>query len=282
MCPQTQPASAPRPLRRLAVFAHFDREGRLRPFITHYLEALRPFVSGLWFVSTSGLAEVDQAALSTLCDRVQFKENIGQDFGMWQHAFHGIDWSAWDEVLLVNSSTYAPLHPLQQIFERIEQTPGDYFGITESMELDRHIQSYFLLFRPQVVRHESWARFWTHLLPFESKRQTIRSYEVGLTHWLKQHGFQSVALFPTQSLGRAYGLRRIRGWFSRRWRHGLRNPSLYGADLLLDAGCPFLKVEVLRDNPGRVSLVGLRGRIKALGYPEELITTNQPNLFAPR
>jgi lipopolysaccharide biosynthesis protein len=280
MSPAVQPLPVSPSLRRLAVFAHFDREDRLRPYITHYLQALRPFLTSLWFVSTSKLSDAEQAPLANLCDRIQLKANVGQDFGMWHYAFQGIDWQCWDEVLLVNSSTYAPLHPLAPLFRRLDELPGDFLGITESLELDPHLQSYFLLFRRQVIRHECWAQFWSHLLPYVDKRQTIRSYELGLTQWLKQHGFQATALFPATALGQSSRFLRIRGLLASKSR--LRNPSLSMADVLLDAGCPFLKVEVLRDNPGRVSAAGLRSRIKSLGFPEDLITSNPPNLFTVR
>ena len=267
------------PLRRLVIFAHYDRDDSVRPYIWHYLKALRPFATEIWFVSTSRLGDADRSALADLCDRCQTKENVGLDFGMWQHALLGTSMEGWDEVLLTNSSVYAPLHPLDAFFQRIAATEGDFLGVTESSELDPHLQSYFLLFRSPVLRHPAWMRFWEGLLPYSDKRQTIRSYELGLTYWMRQHGFLSVTLFPRAILRKRLSLLREPGLLLRRRRRRGRNPVIAWPDLLLEEGCPFLKVEVLRDNPTKVPLAALRRRIEALGYPIELITSNPPNIY---
>jgi len=259
------------PIRRLVLFAHFDQDDRIKPAVHFYLKALRPHATALWFVSTSRLPPGEQDSMSGLCDRIHLKENIGLDFGMWQQALEGMQPMDWDEILLANSSVLGPFRPLEDLFSRIAQHSEDFIGLTESFELDPHLQSYFLLFRSQVFRHPSWLQFWGSILPFENKRQIIRSYELGLTHWFRQQGFKPGVLFPHEEIRKRLSLLKEPSLLLNLRRQRGKNASVLWPDLLLDAGCPFLKIAAFRENPGKISLSGLRRRILALGFSTELL-----------
>lgn len=268
--------------KRLAIYAHFDRRDRVEPYVTHALERLRSDCERMIFVSTSALPATETDRVRPFCDTVMERENTGFDFAMWQGALASIDYSAYDEVVLANSSVVGPLEPLAPIFARMSQSDCDFWGMTESAAYALHLQSYFLVFRSRLLRSDAFAAFWRSVLPYRDKMQVIRSYEIGLTQFFAEQGFRYDALvraidfarklrrgrLPNEPLG---ALPRARRTFDAwRWRHKELNPThLYPLELV-ELGVPFVKCIHFRDNPRRLQLDRLFDALERRGYPREL------------
>ncbi len=169
-----------------------------------------------------------------------------------------------DELILTNSSIFGPFKPLAPIFERMASSSCDFWGMTESFENVRHLQSYFLVFRRRVLQSADFKRFWDSVLPYKDKGQTTRAYELGLTIFLTERGFTGEAALPHSALPQTP--------LWKRWRHQPPlNPLLAYPAALLEMGMPFVKVAVLRDNLGRVPLEPLYRLMEAAGYEKSLI-----------
>jgi rhamnosyltransferase len=253
-------------MNRTVLFAHYDGQDEVKPYVIHYLGELAKVSSRVVFVSTSNLAAPELAKVRPTCEKVLLRDNVGYDFGMWQQALEdrGILRSS-DELVLTNSSLFGPVHPLGPIFDRMSTEPCHFWGMTDNFEHRWHLQSYFLVFKKRVLASESFARFWTSVLPYRSKGQIILSYEVGLTSFLVDEGFVGQAMVPTASW--ASSLERVRMDLARR-----HNPTLFYADRLLARGMPFVKVTLLRDNPGGMRLDPIYRTMEAAGYDLGLVT----------
>jgi lipopolysaccharide biosynthesis protein len=183
---------------------------------------------------------------------------------MWQRAMEDLDVASYDELVLTNSSIFGPMFSMGPMFAQMEAAPCDFWGATDNHEIEWHLQSYFLTFKRRVLQSDAFARFFGSVLPYRDKWQIIRSYEVGMTAFLQQSGFFGQAyvpadtLFPPWPLALAYKGRR-------------KNPTCYHPLRLLRRGMPFVKVELLRDNPGRLNLAPLRQAIASTGYDPSLI-----------
>jgi SAM-dependent methyltransferase len=222
----------------------------------------------LHFISTTQLSEPETGKLAGLCSRVFQNPNIGLDFGMWQLAILAVDLSAWDELVLVNSSVHGPVHPLQRIFEDMAEESCDFWGLTDSYEIDYHLQSYFLVFRKPALESHAFKRFWASVLPYHNKWQIIRSYEIGLTQFLREQGLSCSVRFPYAWLRRDF-CRQVR--WNRQRPLDPTNPAIAYAEPLLTGGMPFFKVALLRDNPLRQDLSGVRSLLEQLGYPMDWV-----------
>jgi rhamnosyltransferase len=255
-------------MKRLAIFAHFDARNEVKRYVTHYLGALREQVDAITFVSTSTLSERERAKLAPTCDEVLLKDNVGLDFGMWQHALARLDVSAWDELVLTNSSVFGPISPLAAAFQRMERAPLDFWGMTDNLEISWHLQSYFLVFRRAVLGSAAWRSFWAGVLPYRDKRQIVRCYEVGLSIWLTENGFRGRALMPKASL------RPHR--FPRSVWENTQSPTNVDTPELLLRGVPFVKVELLRDNPGKARLSPVREAMERSGYDMTMVEFDRP------
>lgn len=261
-------------MKRLTLFAHYDGQSEVKDYVLEYLKCLRSVSDRVIFISTSALPVEQQARAGKFCDEVILKDNVGFDFSMWQLGIRQVALSDYDELLLTNSSIFGPLRPLEPYFEEMSQSPCDYWGMTESIQIANHIQSYFLVLKRPVLESDSFQSFFDAVLPFKDKSQTIRSYEVGLSVMLNEAGFVGAPyvefqdLFPTGALGKLFKFKK-------------RNPTCFYPLRLIEHGMPFVKVEVLRDNPAHVSLGPLKRLLQRAGYGEELIQFDRPVAARP-
>jgi rhamnosyltransferase len=251
-------------VKRLTLFAHHDDESEVKQFVCHFLRELREISDRLVFISTSPLPPREQARAAGTCDQVLLTGNLGFDFAMWQFGLECNDLNDYDELVLTNSSVFGPLWPLKPYMDEMQETPCDFWGMTENFEICRHVQSYFLVFKRNVLQSDAFRRFWASVLPYRDKSQLIRAYEVGLSVFLQEAGFTRASFISGESLFPP-GLRR------RAFKFTDRNLTRYYPERLVKAGMPFVKVEVLRDNPGGVPLEPIRRAMRMAGYDERLV-----------
>ena len=248
----------------VAVFVHFDPDGRVQPRVSRYLQALRD--AGLSVVVASNaetLRSEDEAALRGLCDGYLLRRNVGYDFGAMREAlsFWRLPRPDTHSVLLVNDSVLGPFAPLRPLLDRIDFAQADVWGATDSPQRGYHLQSYFVAVGRAALTHPAWAAFWSDVRPAHSKEWVIGRYEIGLSQRLIAAGLRGRALFPYTSLvaqlpdevpvSEAHARQLA---MSRRIvaRGGVLNPTAHLWRELLRAGFPFVKRELLGRNPGGI------------------------------
>jgi lipopolysaccharide biosynthesis protein len=221
----------------VCLFAHFDPENKVDDYVLRYVDELRKLNFSIVFISTARLGKADVERLSVDCDDVILRENAGLDFGSWSAGFakHGSRVSG--RLLLANDSVYGPIGGLRPAFERLTHVPADYYGLVESIEITPHPQSWFLLFEPQVVRHPAFSQVLDQPFAAMTKKQIIAHGEVGLSRRLLASGFRYQALYKNDHSVRLPA------------RHAANPMLLFWREVLFECGVPFLKIELLRDNP---------------------------------
>lgn len=258
--PDTDPVLRP----DVAVFIHFDPEGRVRPRVRRYLAALREAGLSVVFASNAErLLPDDEAALRGLCDAYLVRRNIGYDFGAMREAL--THWrlprEATRSVLLVNDSVVGPFALLRPLLDRIDFATADVWGATDSPQRGWHLQSFFLAAGRAALTHPAWAAFWDDVRPAQSKEWVIGRYEIGLSQRLLASGLRGRALFPYEALlarlaedGPASPAHSAQRMQSRRIvaRGGVLNPTAHLWREVLRAGFPFIKRELLGRNPAKI------------------------------
>ena len=287
----------PQPV-RLLIYAHFDPENVIQGYVLDALRSMSKVCHEIRFVSTSALPDSELAKIRPYARETLKVENIGFDFHMWKCALQTVILEDYDELVLMNSSVYGPLSDISPIFAAMQAKLCDCWGITESYEHDRHLQSYFIVFRKSVLSSEAFRLFWNSVLPYRNKFQVIRSYEIGLSQWLLGHGFRLLAYISWKQVVRylaAHPLRAqvIYGNLTRALRlcyqtiHFILrnlhrqyirpiNPTVAYPEELIILGVPFLKLEVVRDNPFMRNLSGIINALNALNYQQEYLLTKRP------
>jgi len=249
-------------MQRLAILAHYDAKNRIRRHTVHYLRALREVADNVAFVSTSKLPSSETDKLGDLCNNVWQLQNVGFDFGMWRYAIERLELSGVDELVLTNSSVIGPVTPLEGAFAKMAREACDFWAMTDNAEIAWHLQSYFMVFRRGAFTSSCFREFFGSVLGYRNKDQVIRSYEVGLTVYLAERGLRPKALVPFTDVvpKRRQDPKRTR-----------TNTTCCYPLRLLQLGMPFVKVELLRDNPAHVPLKPVHAFLANAGYDADLI-----------
>lgn len=220
----------------VCLFAHFDKDDRLDEYVLRYLAKLKELKFGIVLISTSRLGPAEMARAQSLCDDVILRDNIGLDFASWSAGFakHGAAING--RLLLANDSVYGPIGSLPSAIERLTRKPADFYGMVETVEIAPHLQSWFVLLQPQAARSAAFRSLLAQPFVTMPRREIVTAGEVALSRQLMAAGFRYQALYR----GGATGLPP---------RHDANPMLLYWRELLFGAGVPFIKIELLRDNP---------------------------------
>jgi len=221
----------------VAILSHYDRDGTIRPDSLRCLRELRTEGFSIVVVCNGGSLRAEAAAaIEALGGLAIPRRNIGLDFGAWRAGLRTLELPRTEtrRILLFNDSVYGPLVPLGPLLARMTEDGADLWGLTDSVERGWHLQSYFLLAHASLFRDAAWRGFWPGVVPLPFKRWTVGRYEIGLSRRVIGAGFRVRALFSHDTIVPD---------------GSVANPTLGGWRALLDAGFPFLKRELLRDNP---------------------------------
>jgi hypothetical protein len=256
-----------RAVRRICMFAGYDPDGVVDDYVVDYVAELARFAD-VYYLADSAMpaTELEKLAEHT---RGAWGERHGEyDFGSYARLAGKVGWATieqYDELLMVNDSGYL-LRPLDEVFARMTGRSCDWWALQSTkgtrqtrhqpvnqfrepipMETvrsalldefetddvyDFHLGSYFLAFRSPVVNDPEFRRYLSSVTIQERKRVIVHKYEIGLTHWLIQHGHALDTFIP-----RLYPFHPIfTRWYFR----------------LLDEGFPLLKRYFLAENHYRV------------------------------
>ncbi|HTQ70403.1 MAG TPA: rhamnan synthesis F family protein [Acidocella sp.] len=269
---------------RVVLFMHFDGRFLVRQQVLGYIREFKDNGRDVVFVTNSGrLSPEAMAALQELCTAVIVRRNIGYDFGAWADTLNelGLPRAGTEEVILANDSVFGPLMPLGNMLRRLDYTKADVWGLTESWQLRYHLQSYFLAFGPKALQAEAFKAFWASIQPLPMKAYIVKHYEIGVTQAMLKGGLSCAALWNYEALvrmvnrdelaklieeeetelGKTDPIHLTRKIQILRIRDGVarRLPLNPTSDLwrqLLLSGFPFIKRELLRDNPSNVQDIG--------------------------
>jgi hypothetical protein len=265
---------------KIVLFMHFDSAGKVRPQLLDYMRDLADNGRSVVLVSNAKKLRKDaMAALQEVCAGIIVRRNIGYDFGAWADAvdFLGLPRDDTQEVIFANDSVFGPLTPLGDVLRRLNYAKADIWGLTESWQLRYHLQSYFMAFGPAALRAPVFKKFWRGVRPVPVKAYIVKAYEIGVTQAMVKGGLRCAALWPYETLlgkvdlasfealieasetnaGKLDPFVRNRREQALQLRDAIAsrvalNPTSDLWRQLLLAGFPFIKRELLRDNPTRV------------------------------
>ncbi len=269
---------------KVVLFMHYESRGQVRPMLLDYIKEFIANGRSVVFITNAGrLSEQAAARLREICAAIIIRRNHGYDFGAWRDALEHLNLPREDteEIILANDSIFGPLQPLQGMLQKLTYQNADIWGLTESWQTRYHLQSFFLAFGPAALRSEAFRKFWRKVRPVPSKAYIVKTYEVGITQAMLKGGLRCAAVWSYESLISqckeelvedimalaAARLERTDPVLVTRRAHALRirdsmarrvamNPTSDLWRQLLLAGFPFIKRELLRDNPTAVQDVG--------------------------
>lgn len=287
--------------RVIALVAHYDRHDKVDPYFVFLIQQLQEVAGEILVLSASNVSFEDQGKLGS---GVRFlnRVNIGYDFGGWKDGLAAVgDLSRYDSVILANDSVYVSRHCFAGFFDLMANVDCGVWGITESLEIGRHLQSYFLVLRPGFFRGDAFKRFWSEMDFTQDKDDVILKGEVGLSQVALQSGLGISSVFRPTAADRFRVLWRVSEYAAAiRKPHGsarrlqaikevivraphlnslVFNPTHLLWDRLLKNGVGLIKVELLRSNPLRLDLSEARSLLSVHQFPVEKIDAHLKRVY---
>ena len=226
---------------RLAVLAHWDAQGRFGDPARQTALGLREAGFDVLVAST---ADVEHADLVTdvgdTAVGVLTRSNVGYDFGSWAAGIDALRATGArpERLVLLNSSMYGPLAPLEPMLDRLWATGADVMGATESREFRPHLQSWLLAFSQRAWDSDRFASYWRRIRPATDKWGTILAHEQRWATDLALPGTPPAVAVSARTLGTR------------------RNPLTFTWREVVLAGVPFVKRSLFFDNYDQVDLGG--------------------------
>ena len=224
----------------VALFAHHDPTGRVQPYVLHYVRALTAAGYRVHLARSGerSLDAADREALAGAGASVYQRRNAGLDFGAWQDLIAAGAAVGAGEILLANDSVLGPFAPLRPI--RHAMGGFDAWGMVSSREGRRHLQSWFVSMTASAFARPAVRRVFAQDFASMGKAEIIVHGELGLSAAFEAEGLDVGARYVDRVRPSLAGLIPT-------------NPSHFRwRTLLADDAVPFIKLELIRDNPSRV------------------------------
>ena len=197
-------------MKRLAIFAHYDKQSIIDEYVIFYLESLKKSIDKIIFASdcilnATELKKINHLVFQTIC------ENHGEyDFGSYKRGLALLikqfpnELSEADELVFANDSCYC-LRDLENIFLDTENKDCDAWSLGDDYENPHansfyktkkyYLQSYFIVFRKSVFLESFFQNFLSGVKKLEHKHQIIFEYEEGLSRLLTANNKKLFAYF---------------------------------------------------------------------------------------
>ena len=240
--PRDEPASAlfgAFTSRRLAIVAHYSHDGSLDPGFIQLGEGLSALGYGV-LVATTGPASLDRLVDESrpFAFGAVVRGNEGFDFQSWRRGMElargrGLDF---DRLILTNGSMFGPLAPMEHVLSRMDKHGT--WGMTESMDFRRHIQSWWLGFgrRSLTIPSSTGTGHASAQRPTSGARSWPMNFD-GPTTWHSR-----ARPYPT---------------FGSRTMGATRNPLFFAwRELIRDWQMPFVKRSLFGPNYDRIDMTG--------------------------
>jgi len=230
---------------RICIFSHFDKNNIIDEYVIYYLSELSK-IADIIFVSTAE-SLTDFRGIERYCKDIMVKENYGYDFGAWKSGLNllGSELNEYEELILCNDSMFGPFFDLEPIFNEM-QSKFDVWSMTDNRQITEHLQSYFIVYNKKAFSHVLFTEFWDNFKIYIDKQKLIEMNEIKFSEKLiKCKNLRTGAFVSADSLD-SY----------------LNITHYYWKKIIEKDEFPFIKKELLRDNPMNIDISNWKFTIK--------------------
>ena len=253
------PAQAQRPLgihhkesiseNRFALLCTYSPNGVLSPATLHYLNQLnKTGLRVILCVATEGVQTVSEKGLDAAA-AIFTRQNAGFDFASWAATLSALpELMNAKSLIFTNDSVLGPMGDFEQLIQRINDSSRDFVALTDSQQIKHHTQSYFFALQRNALQHHRVQGFWRNLQSLKKKDDVILHYELGLLNLIESAGLSVEVIFPVNGL-----VQNLESTDSRRKLSRI-NPTHQLWRELIEQDFPFIKVQLLAENPYRLDI----------------------------
>lgn len=233
-----------KPIRRIAVYFFYDKDGIVDDYIPYLLRDLVKNVEKLIFVSNGPLTAESKEKLAEFNPVILERENKGLDVWAYKEAMLSVGWqelARYQEVVLLNYTLMGPVHPFKEAFDAMAERNVHFWGLTRHYGLPfdpwksckygyvpMHIQSSFMVFRSDFIQAKAFQHYWETVPLVRTYAESIGWHEAIFTEDFTRMGFKSDVYVNTDDLKDYHEYPMM----------------LYPRELVENRGCPVFKRKV--------------------------------------
>lgn len=232
----------------ICLFAAYSAANRVTAATADYIQALTE--NGIRVVVVLALdnphQDIDLSGLEAAAG-VMVRKNSGFDFGSWGAGLQIIPecWKA-KRLYFANDSNFVLKSLFERFAEKLRAQDASFVAVTESYQIEHHAQSYFFMLQDQALVNAPLRAYLSNIPTLKSKTEVIKQLETTLlTRIQSEYGLSAAILFPMHELFPGVPPENYQGI----------NITHQYWDYLVTRGFPFVKAELLRDNPLRKNIL---------------------------
>lgn len=194
-------------MKRAGIYFFFDKDGIVDRYVPYFINELHKVVDYIIVVVNGKLTAKGRRTLAESADDLFVRENVGFDAWAYKEAIEYIGWDGlreFDELVITNFTTFGPVYPFRDVFDRMDQDPCDFWGMyTGHGDKERknwfgyplpngipdYIASNFLVFKRTVLHSFEFHQMWNQLPPIKSYFESSVYFEFPLREKLSNCGF---------------------------------------------------------------------------------------------
>lgn len=233
---------------KLLIYFFYDQDNIIDQYVFFQLNKIKDFVAEILFVSNSKVKDADKAKLRQHVSKIIERNNKGFDVWAYKEGMEFYGWNKlkeFDEVILMNYTMFGPIYSLDNMFEKMNVSDVDFWGVTKHHQVDfdcwntcelgyipEHIQSSFIAVRRSMFTSQKFQDYWDNMCLINSYAESIGKHEAIFTKKFNEYGFKSDVYINTDDL---------EGY--------TRYPLMIMADeLIINRKCPFVKQKMFSQN----------------------------------
>lgn len=191
---------------RYGVYVFYDKDGIVDEYNDYFLRDLKKNLTKLLVICNGDVQPEGLKRLEEIADEVLVRENKGFDITSYKIGieYYGYEeLKKYDEVMVLNSTTYGPFYPFSEMFETMDGRDVDFWGITKFHQvpfdpfgtikygyIPEHIQSYFMVFRKSFTETEDFKNYWKNLPEIHSYEEAVGYHETVFTKDFADKGYK--------------------------------------------------------------------------------------------
>jgi lipopolysaccharide biosynthesis protein len=196
--------SGPQPDKRYVVFAGYNADGTIHPYVVTYLKRLNEVSDGVVYITDSPLNEGEEDKIKGLTIHNEFQRHAEYDWGSYKRGFLWLRSNGYlkdaKEVVFANDSCYA-VGSFKPMFADMDKRADlDFWGAAENIQFTTHIQSYFFVVRQKMLRLASFYQFLNSVEKKKHESQVILEYEIRFTPRFAELGYKWDVWIPYEEI----------------------------------------------------------------------------------
>ena len=203
------------------------------------------------FVIVNRKSSADYKAYLAYARVVMDRPNWGYDFGGWKDGVQYFNLSEYDFLYFVNDSIIGPWAPVTQHLDAFEQSEAGVFGVTDSVKITHHIQSYFFGLSAEVYRSTPFQKFWHEIMFLNDRGYAIHKGEIEISLILQNYLWYIVAHYSELLDNDRNNANKVLSIVGNRKKYlwDVGGVTLYHREIIKKYNFPIIKTILILHNP---------------------------------